>query len=190
MIAIQKQQACPLSEGASVLENDLTVYLTDRGFCPSKKPGVFTRGSRLGSLTSMSPSNWLTELRLTVREKASGCWVELALQVNTTGQWVREKERRFFDVEIAAAMARAQGKEVDASEVDAIERRVVESIPKWVRSLYEKERRDWADWRNMTPKEGVITLGLLGVVALEPWIPGAIWVGVGGFVAFRLSKSI
>jgi hypothetical protein len=86
-----------------ILRERITTYLTKSGYrLVSSQPTLsFQRGSMLGSGMSFSPRSWKSEAVLgfsPVGEQTTQ--VSIMLDINTTGQWVTDKERKFWQVEL------------------------------------------------------------------------------------------
>jgi hypothetical protein len=86
-----------------VLRARITTYLTNSGFrLVSSQPDLaFRRGSLFGSVTSFSPRGWesvvVTRFSPTDEKMTQ---VAIVLQINTSGQWVTDKERKFWQAEL------------------------------------------------------------------------------------------
>ena len=96
---LQKGFMVPASEATTVTR--IKAYLEQAGYKrASDSPICYKRGSILGSFTSFSPRSWQAEVNITTQPRAENeTEVSVCLKVNTTGQWVTEKERDFWDTE-------------------------------------------------------------------------------------------
>ncbi len=86
-----------------ILRERITAYLTKSGYrlTTSQPPLNFQRGSMFGSLMSFSPKGWKSSVAInlsTLSEKTSQATI--VFDINTTGQWVTDKERKFWQVEL------------------------------------------------------------------------------------------
>ena len=86
-----------------VLRERITTYLTKSGYqLVSSQPGLaFRRGSLFGSVMSFSPRGWESAIMTNFSPSSEKTTqVTLVLQINTSGQWVTEKERKFWQAEL------------------------------------------------------------------------------------------
>ena len=90
------------SDHALVCERTVA-YLTSTGYVQTSRQGelFFHRGSALGSLLSSTPRRWRAEVTVRTAVVSSGATeATVKVSVNTTGQLVTEKERRYWAAEL------------------------------------------------------------------------------------------
>lgn len=102
----------------AVLRERITTYLTQSGYrLVSSQPTLsFQRGSVFGSLMSYSPKSWKSNAVIDfslVGEHAAQ--VSILLDINTTGQWVTDKERKFWKAELDNMVLAASSGNIDTS---------------------------------------------------------------------------
>ncbi len=61
---------------------------------------LYQRGSKLGSIIGFSPKDWQVNAKLETLSVSGQTEVTIALDIDTTGQWVTEKERGFWHTEL------------------------------------------------------------------------------------------
>jgi hypothetical protein len=86
-----------------LIEQRTELFLTKSGY-RRKEPSphiIFQRGSKFGSLTSNSPQNWKVEVEIQISmENETTNRVNLIFHIDTTGQWVTDKERDYWTNEL------------------------------------------------------------------------------------------
>lgn len=89
--------------GEVILRERITAYLTKSGYrlSASQPSLIFQRGSMFGSLMSFSPKGWESNVTIDLSmlsEKTSQA--AIVFDINTNGQWVTDKERVFWQMEL------------------------------------------------------------------------------------------
>jgi len=87
----------------AVLRERITAYLTKSGYrlVGSQPSLAFERGSTFGSLMSFSPQSWKSSVVFSFSPIAEqNTQAAIVLDINTTGQWVTEKESKFWQAEL------------------------------------------------------------------------------------------
>lgn len=103
-------------------------FLTRRGYARrSAQSQVFTRGSLFGSMTSFIPRKWKSWI--SVERDASGK-VEIALNVNTTGQTLTVTETEFWDAEFDDVVRSFSGSAL--ARVDSVEAALARNAPRTI----------------------------------------------------------
>lgn len=80
----------------------------------SANPLVCTRGSRLGSAIGLTPKQWRVVATVNLTPVETGTDVIATLDIDTTGQWVIQRERRFWEQEMAGLVQAAGGQPEEA----------------------------------------------------------------------------
>lgn len=83
--------------------NRLTTVLEEFGYkrMDSWPLPFYERGSMLGSLMGFSPKDWKVKVTFQMRPVSSqSTQVTITFSIDTTGQWVTEKERHFWNSEL------------------------------------------------------------------------------------------
>jgi hypothetical protein len=91
-------------EPEPVVRERIARHFSQTGYSPAG-PGAleFKRGSALGSMTSFSPRKWQANVRVRVTPVDAGTTaVAATFSINTTGQWVTDKERAVWQAEVDA----------------------------------------------------------------------------------------
>ncbi|HNS52243.1 MAG TPA: hypothetical protein PKO09_13800 [Anaerolineae bacterium] len=106
-------------EGEQTVRERIGRHFEQAGYSPASTGLLeFKRGSALGSMTSFSPRKWQSKVRVRVTpidETATS--VAAVFSVNTTGQWVTDKERAAWQAEVDAFRASVSSGEVSTESV-------------------------------------------------------------------------
>ena len=106
-----------------------TTFLERAGYKPASDSALrFKRGSALGSFTSFSPRKWkavATVSVLPIENNASR--VSLALDVNTTGQQVTQREIEYWNSEAESFQRAVQTGDLDIRELNQGHKRLTTS---------------------------------------------------------------
>jgi hypothetical protein len=117
---VEFERAFSVDQDPELLRERLETFFESAGYEPedSQASLVYKRGSRLGSFVSFSPRGWQVTATLQM-EPASvdSTDVGVTFAVNTSEQWLTEKERAFWESELASLEAAVQ---TGAIDVDAI----------------------------------------------------------------------
>jgi hypothetical protein len=175
-VKLQRTFVAETSE--TTIRNHVAAFLERAGYEQvSSQPFLsYRRGSKLGSLTSFSPKRWKVNATVqTVSRSDRSTEVAVIFDIDTTGQWVTDKERSFWDTELNGLEASVRSDTVDIT---------VSS--------------DLAQW---TYREDVITyIGALGIMAIavvgvyivsqstfhSKWL---LVIALGGYLAGRWVRS-
>lgn len=129
-----KDQQTVLANIATYLENKGYKRREEEIYAPSSL--VYERGSKFGSMTGFSPKRWRVVANVQAQPNpAGGTQVTAVFDVNTTGQVVVQRERDFWDKELAGLAWAAEGfsaQIVHATATDPL--------------LLERQLRSGADW--------------------------------------------
>lgn len=102
-------------------------YLESRGYKQREANAilVYERGSGLGSWTSFSTKHWKVIVTIQTHPNADGTTNVVAiLDINTTGQIVTQKERDFWEKELADLVTSASGFNADVTLNTKVEERL------------------------------------------------------------------
>ncbi len=106
-------------EAEQVVRERIQSHFTQAGYSPAGTGALeFRRGSALGSMTSFSPRKWQAKARVRVTPIDAGTTSVAAIfSVNTTGQWVTDKERAVWQAEVDAFRGSVASGEVSTEAV-------------------------------------------------------------------------
>lgn len=147
----------------------ITTFLLRAGYKQAslQPPWVYQRGSRWGSLLSFSPRGWKANVTIHLSPASNGATqVGVVLDVDTTGQWVTEKERLFWRSELGDLQASVCESNLDmTASADLARSSFWENIGGWAVTIAL-----------------VIVLGLVGYALFASWIAGF----VGGMLGLAI----
>ena len=116
-----------ITETPEMARRRIGEYLERVGYKPvGPAPAfVYTRGSRLGSLTGFSPRKWGVSANLQVTPDVDGLiHVTVGYAIDTTGQTVIKREREFWDTELDGLVAAAGGTNAEVTPLARAEENV------------------------------------------------------------------
>ena len=109
-----------VDQDAEVLRERLETFFQHAGYQPddSQPSLVYKRGSRLGSFVSFSPKGW--QVTATVQmgpASADSTDVDVTFAVNTSEQWLTEKERSFWEGELDSLETAVQTGDINVESI-------------------------------------------------------------------------
>jgi len=106
-------------EAEQVVRERIDRHFSQAGYSPAGTGALeFKRGSALGSMMSFSPRRWQARVRVRVTPIDEGTTSVAAIfSINTTGQWVTDKERAVWQAEVDAFRGSVGSGEVSTEQV-------------------------------------------------------------------------
>lgn len=117
------QRVISVEVDESTVRGRIEVFLERSGYkqMGSQPSLLYQRGSKLGSLASFSPKGWRVNAAIqTMPVSEQTTQVSITLNVDTTGQWVTEKENSFWKGELDALEASVRSGNTDVSVNDSL----------------------------------------------------------------------
>ena len=107
-------------EAEDVVRERIDRFFAQAGYSPAGTDALeFKRGSAQGSWTSLSPRKWQAKVQVRVTPVDAGTTAVTAVfSINTTGQWVTDKERAVWRAEVDAFRGSVASGEVSTEQVE------------------------------------------------------------------------